>query len=107
MIFPLQCSASRSLYMSRSRLPLHLRYSPISVIQISVITMKMPGIISIHHAPESIARCDSDIRLPHETTSEGSPSPRKLSVASIDMAPPILVTIMNITADMKFGIRCL
>ena len=93
--------------MSLSRLPLHLRYSPISVIHISVITRKIPGISSIHHAPVSIARCDSDIRLPHETIPAGRPSPRKLSDASMDIAPPILVTIMNITADMKFGIRCL
>ena len=106
IIVPLSNAAFAVFYMSLSFLFRVLRYSPISVMQIRVITKNNPGIRSIHQAPVSIALCERDIRLPQEIISVGSPRPIKLNVASIAMALPMFVTIINMMADMKFGIRC-
>lgn len=45
--------------------------------------------------------------LPHESTSTGRPSPRKLKVASIAMLVLMLEMTTNMIADTKFGMRCL
>ena len=67
---------------------------------IRVTTKNIPGMSSIHHAPVSIALWERDIKLPQDIISVGRPYPMKLSVASMAMALPIFVTIMNIMADM-------
>ena len=45
--------------------------------------------------------------LPSDTTSTGSPRPMKLRVASMIMPVLTLDTIMNSTADITLGMRCL
>ena len=73
----------------------------------NVNTRNIPGITIIHHAFVSMAFCARDIMLPQETVSAGRPMPRKLSVDSAAMAELMFITTMNITAERKFGIRCL
>ena len=52
------------------------------------------------------ARLARDSMLPQDSTSTGSPSPRKLSVDSMVIHVLILETTANITADNTLGIRC-
>ena len=73
-----------------------LMYSPISVMDTRTLIKISPGIIIIHHWSDSSASCDNDIRLHHDTSDIGSPSPIKLSVDSTIIAEPTLLTAMNI-----------
>ena len=73
-----------------------LMYSPISVMDTKTLIMTIPGMMIIHHWSDSNASCDSDIRLPQDTSDIGSPSPMKLSVDSAIIADPTLLTAINI-----------
>ena len=73
----------------------------------SVTTRKTPGMRMTHHELRRSARSANANMLPHESTSTGRPSPRKLKVASIAMLVLMLEMTTNMIADTKFGMRCL
>ena len=79
---------------------------PIFVIQINVVIKNKPGMMMTHHVFRSSALLANESILPQETTSTGSPKPRKLSVDSMDMLVLILDTTTNMIADTKLGTRC-
>jgi len=60
----------------------------------------------IHQLPVSSAFSESDSMLPQDTTSSGSPSPRKLSVDSARIAPRTFIITMNRIDGRKLGARC-
>lgn len=62
----------------------------------SVTTRKTPGMRMTHHELRRSARSVNANMLPHESTSTGRPSPRKLKVASIAM----LVLMLEMTTNM-------
>ena len=70
-------------------------YSPISVMDTKTLIMTTPGMMIIHHWSDSSASCERDIRLPHDISDIGSPSPIKLSVDSTIIADHTLLTAMN------------
>ena len=75
--------------------------------QIIVTTKNNPGNKITHQTSESNASWAKDNILPQEIISKGNPIPKKLSVDSVAIADAILLTTINIIADMKLGIKCL
>lgn len=62
-----------------------------------------PGIKMTHQELVKRALVDKESIVPKDTTSVGSPIPKKLSVASIVMDNPTEETIINKTGEIKLG----
>ena len=73
--------------------------------QSSVTTRNSPGMIMTHQEFVIRALLARDNMLPQDNSFTGKPSPRKLSVDSIEIQLDTLETITNITAERKFGTR--
>jgi hypothetical protein len=71
--------------------------------QIRVTIINSPGMSMTHQEFVSSARCDKLSILPQDTSSTGSPSPKKLNVDSMRIVDPILEMIINRIAGRKFG----
>ena len=78
---------------------------PISVRLRSVATRNTPGMTIIHQLPVKSAFSERDSMLPHETTSSGKPSPRKLSVDYASIAPRTFMMTINKMDGKKLGAR--
>ena len=63
-----------------------LRWSPTRLIEATVINKAIPGKILIQKSPLYIYSKPLPIRSPNEGSVIGSPNPKKLSVASSEMA---------------------
>ena len=72
---------------------------------IKVMTRKTPGITITHQVFMISALFASESILPQETTSAGSPRPRKLNVDSMVIQLLIEEITTNMIAETKFGIR--